>query len=97
MLKPLNDWVFILPEKEKEGLIKLPREPRPKKGKVVAVGPGRFNKKGALMPMDLRVGNRVFLGGKGDGIERLGLGGYEFEFRGVKYYAIREREVLGVL
>jgi len=97
MLKPLKDWVFILPEKEKDGLIKLPKSPRPESGKVVAVGPGRFNKKGEPIPMGLKVGNRVFLGGKGAGIERLGLGGYEFEFRGVKYYAIREREVLGVL
>ena len=97
MLRPLKDWIFIKPEPEPEGLIKLPTEKRPEKGRIVAVGGGRFNKHGNRHPMTLRVGDMVYLGRAVDGIDRLGVGGYEFEHDRVRYFVIREREVLGIM
>jgi len=96
MLRPLKDWLFILPDKEEEGIIKLP-DKRPEKGRIIAMGAGRLNKKGERLPMSLKVGDCVYFGGEVDGLDRLGANGYGFIYDGVKYFAIREMEVKGIL
>ena len=63
-LKPLADRVVIEPIEEEEvtasGII-LPEtaKEKPQKGTIVAVGPGKKDDKGSIIPMDVRVGDVV--------------------------------------
>lgn len=64
-IKPLADYVLIEPIKEEEKTkagILLPEtaeKERPEKGKVIAVGPGRRDEKGNLVPMNVKPGQKV--------------------------------------
>lgn len=64
-IKPLADYVLIEPLKEEEktkGGILLPQtaeKEKPEQGKVIAVGPGRRDEKGNLIPMSVKVGQKV--------------------------------------
>ncbi|NLV74781.1 MAG: co-chaperone GroES [Chloroflexi bacterium] len=63
-LKPLADRVVVQPLEQEEvtsfGII-LPEtaKEKPQKGTVVAVGPGKRDDKGALIPMEVKVGDVV--------------------------------------
>jgi chaperonin GroES len=63
-IKPLSDHVLIEPLKEelssKSGIV-LPEtaEEKPEQGKVIAVGPGKFNEKGERQAMEIKVGDKV--------------------------------------
>ena len=64
-IKPLSDYILIEPikeeEKTKSGIL-LPEtadKERPEQGKVIAVGPGKLNDSGNLIPMDIKVGQKV--------------------------------------
>jgi|SRR5207245_6354281 len=64
-LIPLHDQVIVKRIEEKEtvkGGIIIPdiAKEKPLEGEVVAVGPGR-REKGELVPLDLKVGDRVLL------------------------------------
>lgn len=63
--KPLSNHVFIEPLEEekttKSGIV-LPdtaEKEKPIKGKVLAVGPGKFNEKGERVPLSVKVGDTV--------------------------------------
>ena len=64
-LKPLSNRVFLEPieeEKTTESGIVIPEtvdKERPQKGKVLAVGPGRLNEKGELIPVSVKEGDMV--------------------------------------
>lgn len=65
MFKPLSNHLFIEPIEEnkttKSGIV-LPdtaEKEKPIRGKVVAVGPGKFNEKGYRIPMSVKVGDVV--------------------------------------
>ncbi len=64
-IKPLADYVLIEPEREKEktkGGILLPdtaEKGRPEKGKVIAVGPGKTNSQGKVVPLEVKKGDVV--------------------------------------
>ncbi len=63
---PLEDRVVIMPSEDSEemrGGLYIPdtAKEKPTQGKIVAVGPGRFEK-GARVPMDLKVGDKVIYG-----------------------------------
>ena len=65
-LTPLEDRVVILPSDDSEemrGGLYIPdtAKEKPTQGEIVAVGPGRFEK-GARVPMDLKVGDKVIYG-----------------------------------
>lgn len=64
-IKPLSNYVLIEPtgreEQTKAGIL-LPQtadKERPEQGKVVAVGQGKKNKAGGLIPMEVKVGDTV--------------------------------------
>ncbi len=64
-IKPLADHVLIEPlkqeEKTKSGIL-LPEssdKERPEQGKVVAIGPGKKDDNGKLVPMEVKVGDMV--------------------------------------
>lgn len=63
--KPLSNHVFIEPieeeQKTKSGIV-LPEtaeKEKPIKGKIIAVGPGKRNEKGEIIPMSVKVGDVV--------------------------------------
>ncbi len=65
-IKPLADQVLIEPlekEEQTKGGILLPPEAtdkeRPEQGKVVAVGPGKKDSEGKIVPMEIKTGDRV--------------------------------------
>lgn len=65
-IQPLEDRVVILPDEETEtmrGGLYIPdtAKEKPTQGEVIAVGPGRVEK-GARVPVDLRVGDKVIYG-----------------------------------
>ena len=65
--RPLHDRVAIrrvpFEEKTRGGII-IPdtAKEKPQEGEVVAVGPGTRDEKGKLLPLDVRVGDRVLFG-----------------------------------
>ena len=65
-IQPLEDRVVILPDDETEtmrGGLYIPdtAKEKPTQGEVIAVGPGRVEK-GARVPVDLKVGDKVIYG-----------------------------------
>lgn len=63
-IEPLADRVAIKPTQREEvskGGIILPdtAKEKPQEGKVVAVGPGRRGEDGKVVPMELKVGDKV--------------------------------------
>jgi len=65
-LKPLGDRVIVEPLEEEVqtfagGQLILPdtAKEKPQQGKVLAVGPGRRDDQGKLIPMDVKVGDVV--------------------------------------
>jgi len=63
-LKPLGDRVVVKPQAREEMTksgIYLPdtAKEKPQEGNIVAVGPGRMTDEGKLVPMTLKVGDKV--------------------------------------
>lgn len=63
MIKPLHDYVVLQPKaaEKKVGSIILASEDKNKSNvaTVVAVGPGKKDEKGNLVPMSVKIGDRV--------------------------------------
>jgi chaperonin GroES len=65
-IQPLEDRVVIMPADDGESMrggLYIPdtAKEKPTQGEVIAVGPGRVEK-GARIPMDLKVGDKVIYG-----------------------------------
>ena len=93
-LKPLSNHLFIESVVEtkitKSGIV-LPdtaEKEKPIQGKVVAVGPGKFNDKGERMPMSVKVGDMVLFKKYGPD---------EIEIEGKKYLVGEETDILAIL
>ena|SRR5437763_1297523 len=90
-LKPLDDRVVLEPleaEEKTAGGILLPdnAKQKPQQGKVVAVGPGKLNDKGARVAMAVKVGDTVLFGK---------YSGSDVEVNSKEYKIVRESEILG--
>jgi chaperonin GroES len=92
-LKPLGDRVVIKPspaeEKTKGGII-LPdtAKEKPVVGEIIAVGPGRRSDDGAMIPMELKVGDKVLYGK---------YSGTEVTVEGQEYLIMREADIFAVV
>ena len=92
-LKPLGDRVVIKPspaeEKTKGGII-LPdtAKEKPVIGEIVAVGPGKKSEEGKIVPMDLKVGDKVLYGK---------YSGTEVTVDGQEYLIMREADIFAVV
>ncbi len=92
-LRPLSDRILVErveeDEKTKGGII-IPdtAKEKPAEGKVVATGNGRMGEDGKLLPMDVKVGDRVLFSK---------YGGTEVKIDGVDYLIMRQDDVLGVV
>ena len=88
-LKPLGDRVIVEVLDEEETTVSgivLPDTARekPQRGKVVAVGPGRYED-GELVPLDVK---------KGDEVVFSKYGGTEVSVSGDEYLILRESDIL---
>jgi chaperonin GroES len=90
--RPLHDRVVIeaLEAAQKVGSILLPdtAQEKPQEGKVVAVGPGQRNAKGALAAPIVKTGDRVIYGK---------WSGSEIKIQDKSYLIVREADILGVV
>jgi chaperonin GroES len=91
--RPLHDRVVIEridPEAKTAGGIIIPDTAmeKPQQGKVVGVGPGGRDEAGKLIPIDLRVGDRVLFGK---------WSGTEVKIDGVELLIMKESDIMGVL
>jgi chaperonin GroES len=90
--KPLSDRVIVEQEgaetKTASGIV-LPdaAQEKPQLGKVLAVGQGRYNDKGELTPLQIKVGDTVIFAK---------YGGTEFKEAGKEYLIIKESDVLAI-
>jgi chaperonin GroES len=91
-VRPLHDRIVIKRIEEKEtvkGGIIIPdtAKEKPQEAEVIAVGKGK-REKGELIPLDVKVGDRILFGK---------YSGTEIKLEGEEYLIIREDEVLGVV
>ncbi|MGC8793168.1 MAG: co-chaperone GroES [Bryobacteraceae bacterium] len=92
-IRPLYDRIVVKRIEEKEqvqGGIIIPdtAKEKPQEGEVIAVGRGKRLENGTLVPLDVKVGDRVLFGK---------YSGNEIKLDGVEYLIMREDEVLGVI
>jgi chaperonin GroES len=93
-LKPLQDRVIIRqsqPELTTSfGLVLIDTPSKHEnEGTIVALGRGRLNKNDKIMPMDVKVGDRVLYLDSDDLVK--------FRHDGVEYVTVREDHIAGVL
>jgi chaperonin GroES len=92
-LRPLQDRVIVRQSeaetKTASGIV-LPdsAKEKPTKGKVISVGPGKFDDNGKHMEVGVRVGDSIFYGK---------YSGTDVEVDGQKFVILRESDILGVL
>jgi chaperonin GroES len=92
-IRPLQDRVMVTRVQEEErtkGGIIIPdtAKEKPQEGKVVAVGKGKVNDDGKLIPLDVKVGDRILFGK---------YSGSEVKLDGEDVLIMREDDILGVL
>jgi len=91
--RPLHDRVVVKrieAEDKSTGGIIIPdtAKEKPSQGEVVAVGPGGRDEAGKLIPVDLKVGDRILFGK---------WSGTEVKIDGTEYLIMKESDVMGVV
>jgi Co-chaperonin GroES (HSP10) len=92
-LRPLYDRIVVRRIEETEqvrGGIIIPdtAKEKPQEGEVVAVGNGKRLENGTVIPLEVKVGDRVLFGK---------YSGNDIKIDGQEYLIIREDEVLGIV
>jgi len=91
--KPLHDRVLVRrieQEAKTKGGIIIPdtAKEKPQEGEIVAVGPGARNDDGALVPLDVKAGDRVLFGK---------WSGSEVKIDGEELLIMKESDLLGII
>ena len=91
--RPLHDRVVVTridPDDKTAGGIIIPDtvKEKPSEGKVISVGPGGRDEAGKIIPIDLRVGDRVLFGK---------WSGTEVKINGEDLLIMKESDIMGVL
>ena len=93
-IKPLEDRILVQPldaeQTTASGLV-IPdtAKEKPQEGKVLAVGPGRFDDAGAKrIPLDVKVGDTVIYSK---------YGGTEVKYNGEEYLLLSARDILAIV
>ena len=92
-IKPLEDRILVKTLEAEQttasGLV-IPdtAKEKPQEGKVLAVGPGRFDDKGNRVPVDVAVGDVVIYSK---------YGGTEVKYDGNEYLLLNARDILAVV
>ena len=93
-IRPLADRLIVKRSEEQEqksaGGIIIPDTAKEKaqEGKVVAVGRGKLNDDGKVIPLDVKAGDRILFGK---------YSGSEIKIDGEEHLILREEDVLGVV
>jgi len=92
-IRPLQDRIIVKrieEEGKSKGGIIIPdtAKEKPQEGKVVAVGRGKVNEDGKIIPLDVKVNDRVLFGK---------YSGSEINMDGEEHLIMREEDVLGVI
>ena len=93
-IRPLADRLIVkrLEEQEQKsaGGIIIPdtAKEKPQEGKVVAVGKGKVNEDGKVIPLDVKAGDRILFGK---------YTGSEIKIDGEEHLILREEDVLGIV
>lgn len=92
-IRPLHDRVIVKRleiERTTLGGIILPETAgeKPDQGEVIAVGPGKRDEAGKLIPMDVKVGDRVLFGK---------YSGQTVKVDGQELLVMREDDIMGVI
>jgi len=92
-IRPLQDRVIVkrLEEEEKtKGGIIIPdtAKEKPQEGKVTAVGKGKITEDGKVIPLDVKVGDRILFAK---------YGGTEVKIEGEEHLIMREEDILGII
>ena len=92
-IRPLQDRVIVKrveeEEKTKGGII-IPdtAKEKPQEGKVIAVGKGKLNDDGNVIPLDVKVNDRILFGK---------YSGSEINIDGEEHVIMREEDILGIM
>lgn len=91
--KPLGDRILLKQLEAKEqtkGGIVIPDtvKEKPQEGEIIAVGEGKKNSEGKIVPLSLKVGDKILYGK---------YSGTEVVIDGEDYLIIREEDVLGII
>jgi chaperonin GroES len=92
-IRPLQDRVIVQRIEEEErtkGGIIIPdtAKEKPQEGKVIAVGKGKMNENGKLLPLSVKEGDRILFGK---------YSGSEVKLNGNEYLIMREDDILGIV
>jgi chaperonin GroES len=92
-IRPLGDRILVKRIKEEErtkGGIIIPdtAKEKPQEGKVVAVGKGKHNEEGKLIPLEVKAGDKILFGK---------YSGSDIKLDGEEHLIMREEDVLGIL
>jgi chaperonin GroES len=92
-LTPLHDRILVRRVEQEEttrGGIVIPdtAKDKPQEGEVMAVGKGKINEDGKVLPLDVKEGDRILFGK---------YSGSEIKLDGEEFLIMREDEVLGIL
>lgn len=92
-IRPLQDRVIVkrIAEEEKtKGGIIIPdtAKEKPQEGRVVAVGKGKVNEDGKIIPLDVKVNDRILFGK---------YSGSEINIDGEEHLIMREEDILGII
>ena len=92
-IRPLHDRVIVKrleEERKTAGGIVIPDNAaeKPDQGEVIAVGPGKRTDDGKLLPMAVKVGERVLFGK---------YSGTSVKMEGTEYLVMREEDLMGVV
>ena len=91
--RPLHDRVVVKRVEEEgktKGGILIPdtAKEKPMEGEIVAVGPGGRDEKGALVPLDVKAGDRILFGK---------WSGTEIKLDGTEYLIMKESDIMGIV
>ena len=93
-IRPLHDRLIVKriedQEQKSAGGIIIPdsAKEKPQEGKVLAVGKGKVNEDGKVLPLDVKAGDRILFGK---------YSGSEIKVDGEECLILREDEVLGII
>ena len=92
-IRPLHDRIIVERIEEETmtaGGIIIPdsAKEKPLEGAVVAVGKGKSNEEGKVLPLDVKVGDKVLFGK---------YAGTEIKLDGKEFLMMREDDILGVV
>ncbi|MEK6726123.1 MAG: co-chaperone GroES [Deltaproteobacteria bacterium] len=92
-IRPLQDRIIVKRIKEDEktkGGIIIPEtaKEKPSEGEIVAVGKGKVLENGTVLPLEVKVGNRILFSR---------YGGTEVKIEGEEHLIMREDDILGVI